>query len=138
MNLNAYKEYYLSPKSVLISTESNNEYSFFIDKTDRFYQSMASHIMNGKVNGLTYETIDSLSIKDENKTFFDEKAFTLKAIMIATDKNNVATAYQLVIKNVRVISNNVSSKEYKNKSWNLKMYELEIQYNTDIEIKELG
>ena len=136
MNINLYKEYHFS-HGILTATDTEKEYSFSISKNDRFYHYMKKHITKEKVESLTYENIDAISIEDTDKTFFNEKSFTLKAAMLVTDKNDYVQSYALTIKNVKLIANNVSTKSYENGAWELGLYSLELPWQTDIDIVEI-
>lgn len=98
---------------------------------------MEKHITKEKVEGLSYENIDDIYIEDKDKTFFDEKSFTLKAAMLVTNKNDYVQSYALIIKNVKLIANNVSTKSYESDAWKLGLYSLELPYQTDIDITEV-
>lgn len=136
MNINAYKEYHFS-HSILTATDTGKDYSFSISSNDRFYHYMKKHIIKENVDGLTHETIDNISIKDADKTFFDEKSFTLNTFMTVTDKEDNIHLYMLTMKNVKLTPKNVSKKKYDNNSWNLEMYDLEIPWQTNIDIAEV-
>ena len=97
---------------------------------------MKKHIIKEKVESLTYENIEDISIEDTDKTFFNEKSFTLSTIMLVTDQNDYVYSYALTIKNVKLKENNFSTKAYSNGSWKLGLYSLEIPYQTDIDIVE--
>lgn len=136
MNMNLYKEYHFS-HGILTATDTEKEYSFSISKNDRFYYYMKKHITKEKVEGLSYEKIDDIYIEDKDKTFFDEKSFTLKAAMFVTDKNDYVQSYVLTIKNVKFIADNVSTKSYENGAWKLGLYSLELPWQTNIDIVEI-
>lgn len=136
MNMNLYKEYHFS-HGILTATDTEKEYSFSISKNDRFYYFMKKHITKEKVEGLSYEKIDDIYIEDKDKTFFDEKSFTLKAAMFVTDKNDYVQSYVLTIKNVKFIADNVSTKSYENGAWKLGLYSLELPWQTNIDIVEI-
>lgn len=136
MNIKAYKEYRFAP-GTLTATNTGKEYTLYISKHDRFYNYMEKHIIKEKVESLTYENIDDLSIEDTDKTFFNEKSFTLSTIMLVTDKNDYVYSYALTIKNVKLIANNVSTKSYENGAWKLGLYNLELPWQTDIDIVEI-
>ena len=136
MNINLYKEYHFS-HGILTATDTEKEYSFSISKNDRFYHYMKKHITKEKVESLAYENIDAISIKDTDKTFFNEKSFTLKATMLVTDKNDYVQSYVLTIKNVKLKRNNFSTKSYEGKTWKLGLYSLELPWQTDIDIVEI-
>ncbi len=136
MNINLYKEYHFS-HGILTATDTEKEYSFSISKNDRFYHYMKKHITKEKVEGLSYEKIDDIYIEDKDKTFFDEKSFTLKAAMLVTDKNDYVQSYVLTIKNVKLIADNVSTKSYENGAWKLGLYSLELPWQTNIDIEEI-
>ncbi len=136
MNIKAYKEYRFAP-STLTATNTGKEYTFYISKHDRFYDYMKKHIIKEKVESLTYENIEDISIEDTDKTFFNEKSFTLSTIMLVTDQNDYVYSYALTIKNVKLKENNFSTKAYSNGSWKLGLYSLEIPYQTDIDIVEI-
>lgn len=89
------------------------------------------------IEGLSYANIDDIYIEDKDKTFFDEKTFTLKAAMLVTDKNDYVQSYALTIKNVKLIADNVSTKSYENGAWELGLYSLELPWQTDIDIVEI-
>lgn len=136
MNMNLYKEYHFS-HGILTATDTEKEYSFSISKNDRFYYYMKKHITKEKVEGLSYEKIDDIYIEDKDKTFFDEKSFTLKVAMFVTDKNDYVQSYVLTIKNVKFIADNVSTKSYENGAWKLGLYSLELPWQTNIDIVEI-
>lgn len=136
MNINAYKEYKFA-HGKLVATDTEKEYSFSISRNDRFYHYMKKHIIKEKVDGLTHETIDDISIEDADKTFFNEKSFMLNTVMLVTDRNDNVNSYMLTMKNVKITPNNVSKKKYDNNSWNLEMYDLEIPWQTNIDIAEV-
>ncbi len=133
MNINLYKEYHFS-HGILTATDTEKKYSFSISKNDRFYHYMKKHIIKEKVDGLTHETIDNISIEDADKTFFNEKSFTLSTLMPVTDRNDNVSLYKLTMKNVNITSNNVSKKGYDNGAWKLEMYDLELPWQTTIDI----
>lgn len=137
MNINAYKEYRFS-HGILTAPKTGNTYQFRISQNDRFYNYMKEHIANEKVNGLTNIKIDELCVTDSTNTFFSEQRFNLDTIMLVTDKNNMVTAYSVTIKNVKVISNSVSKREYNKDYWKLSLYELEIPWQTEISIAEIN
>lgn len=131
MNLNAYREYRFS-HGILTATKTGNAYHFQISQNDRFYDYMKEHIIAGKVKGLTDIKIDELNVTDPAKTFFTEQAFNLNAIILATNADNITTAYTVTIKSVKIIPNSVSKKEYDQNCWKLNLYELEIPWHTEI------
>lgn len=133
MNINLYKEYHFS-HGILTATDTEKKYSFSISKNDRFYHYMKKHIIKEKVDGLTHETIDNISIEDADKTFFNEKSFTLSTLMPVTDRNDNVSLYKLTMKNVNITPNNVSKKGYDNGAWKLEMYDLELPWKTTIDI----
>lgn len=133
MHINLYKEYHFS-HGILTATDTEKEYSFSISKNDRFYHYMKKHIIKEKVDELTHETIDNISIDDADKTFFNEKSFTLSTIMLVTDRNDNVSLYKLTVKNVNITPNNVSKNGYDNGAWKLEMYDLEIPWQTAIDI----
>lgn len=98
---------------------------------------MEEHIKKEKVDSLTHETIDNISIEDADKTFFDEKSFTLNTIMLVTDRNDNVNSYMLTMKNIKITPKDISKKRYDNNSWNLEMYDLEIPWQTNIDIAEV-
>ena len=136
MNIKAYKEYRFA-LGKLVATDTGKEYTFSISKHDRFYDYMEKHIIKEKVEGLSYEKIDDISIEDRDKTFFNEKSFTLSTIMLVTDKNDYVHSYALTIKNVKLKANNFSTKSYDNETWKLGLYSLELPWQTDIDIVEI-
>ena len=136
MNVKSYKEYRFA-LGKLVTTDTGKEYTFSISPNDQFYYNMKKHITKEKVECLSYENIDDIYIKDKDKTFFDEKSFTLRAAMLVTDKNDYVQSYALTIKNVKLIANNVSTKSYKNGTWKLGLYSLELPWQTDIDIVEI-
>ena len=87
---------------------------------------------------MTNIKIDELCVTDSANTFFSEQRFNLDTIMLVTDKNNMVTAYSVTIKNVKVISNSVSKREYNKDYWKLSLYELEIPWQTEISIAEIN
>lgn len=136
MNIKAYKEYRLA-LGKLVATDTGKEYTFSISRNDQFYHEMEIHITKEKVEGLSYANIDDIYIEDKDKTFFDEKTFTLKATMLVTDKNDYVQSYALTIKNVKLIANNVSTKSYEKETWKLGLYSLELPWQADIDIVEI-
>lgn len=133
MNINLYKEYHFS-HGILTATDTEKKYSFSISKNDRFYHYTKKHIIKETVDGLTHETIDNISIEDADKTFFNEKSFTLSTLMPVTDRNDNVSLYKLTMKNVNITPNNVSKKGYDNGAWKLEMYDLELPWQTTIDI----
>lgn len=136
MNINAYKEYRFA-FGKLVATDTGKEYSFSISRKDRFYHYMEEHIKKEKVDSLTHETIDNISIEDADKTFFDEKSFILNTIMLVTDRNDNVNSYMLTMKNIKITPKDISKKRYDNNSWKLEMYDLEIPWQTNIDIAEV-
>ena len=134
MNLNSCIGYNFA-LGKLISTKSGKEYEFYIEDDDRFYIYMKPLIIKEKVDGLTEILIDKLFITDPDKTFFDEKTFTLDTIMLATNKHNIACAYSVVIKGVRII--NLSTWQYEDDEWVIESCKLEIPYKTHIAVSEV-
>lgn len=137
MNINLYKEYRFA-LGKLVATDSGKEYTFFISRNDRFYHNMEKHIIKEKVESLSCENIDEIYIEDKDKTFLNEKTFTLNAVMLVTDKNNYIQSYSLTIKNVKLKANNFSTNLYENGFWKLGLYSLELQWRTDIDIVEIS
>ena len=133
MNLNTCKEYHFS-HGFFISTDSQERYPFIIPVDDRFYIYMKDHIANEYVTGQTKEIIDKIIITDSSKSFFSERNFTLKAIILITDLNNVVTAYDFQINNVSLHETQFSSTSYNTDSWELSLYELQIPYKTQFSI----
>ena len=136
MNIKAYKEYRFA-RGILTATDTGKKYSFYIDEGDRFYNYMEKYIINEKVEGLTYENIDCITVNDIDRTFFYEKSFTLNAVMFVTDTNDVVYSYIITIKNIKFKANNFSKKLYNNGSWKLELYSLELPYQTKIGIEKL-
>lgn len=136
MNIKIYKEYRFAP-GTLTATDSGKEYTFYINKYDRFYNYMEKHIIKEKIEGLTYENIDNIFIEDVDKTFFDERSFTLSTIMLVTDKNDYVHSYLITIKKVNLKANIFSTKSYEKGSWKLGLYSLEFPYQTNIDIVEI-
>lgn len=135
MNLNLYKSYRLSMVK-LVSNTSGTVYEATISKQDRFYQYMKDYIIAERVEGQTKEPIDELSVKDPNKTFLSEDTFTLTAVLMAEDSNEVSYSYDFAITRVQFNFLKNSKCEYANGWWNLTLPELQIPYHTVIEIKE--
>ena len=98
---------------------------------------MKKHLIKGKVEGLTHETIDSIFIEDTDHTFFNEKSFTLIACMLVTDANDTVNSYIMTIPKVRLIANSLSTKSFENNGWTLELYNLEIPYQTNIDIEKI-
>lgn len=136
MNISAYKEYRFA-YGILTAAKSGKKYKFSIGKDDRFYNYMKKHIVKEKIEGLSSETIDEISIEDTDKTLFNENSFTLNAAMLVTDKNDNVQSYTLAIKNVKLKENQWSEKAYNSGHWRLEMYDLEFQYQTKIDIVEV-
>ncbi len=136
MNIKVYKEYRFA-FGKLVATDTGKEYTFSISRNDQFYHNMEKYITKEKVESLSYPNIDDIYIEDKDKTFFDEKTFTLEAAMLVTDKNDYVQSYALTIKNVKLIANNVSIKSYENGAWKLGLYSLELPWQTDIDIVEI-
>lgn len=57
--------------------------------------------------------------------------------MPVTDRNDNVSLYKLTMKNVNIAPNNVSKKEYDNGAWKLEMYDLELPWQTTIDIVEI-
>lgn len=134
MNLNHYKEYRFAI-SKLISTESGKEYKFDMEGDDRFYIYMKPHIIKEKVDGLTEILIDELFVTDPDKTFFDEKSFTLDTKMLVIDRQNIAYAYSVIIKNVCIVDS--SARKYEDDEWVVKACKLQIPYRTGITVSKV-
>ena len=135
MNLTLYKDFRFV-RGMFISEVSEKSYKISIPKGDRFYSYMKKHFINEKVEGLTKEMIDEIIIEDPDKTFFDEATFTLNTDMLAALGNTVY-AFGITIKRLKLNEINVSRKAYQDGKWILTLFELEIPYQTDIDIKEL-
>lgn len=135
MNIAACKRYRFA-FGKFVSTTTDKEYTFSIHEDDRFYVYMKKHIIKGKVEGLTHETIDSIFIEDTDHTFFNEKSFTLIAYMLVTDANDIVNSYIMTIPKVRLIANSSSTKSFENNRWTLELYSLGIPYQTNINIEE--
>lgn len=134
MNLNSCIGYNFA-LGKLISTKSGKEYEFDIEDDDRFYIYMKPLIIKGKVDGLTEILIDKLFVTDPDKTFFDEKTFTLDTKMLVTDKQNIICAYSVVIKGVRIINSSIW--QYEDDEWVIESCKLEIPYKTHITVSEV-
>ena len=120
MNINLYKEY-----------------TFFLEKSDGFHEAMRKYIIKEKFEKLSRETIDRISINDEDKSFFEEKSFTLSMFMLVTDVGNRVDTYTISIKNVKVSSKNLSKTKYDKNCWQLDMYELVIPAGENLHLRKL-
>lgn len=134
MNLNLYKKYWFANVE-LTSNSSANVYEAMISKNDRFYQYMKKYMIAEKTEGQTKEPIDELQVKDPNKSFFTEDTFSLNAVLMVQDHNEEVSSYDFSIARVRFNRINNSKCEYVNGWWNLNLFELQIPYQTVIEIK---
>lgn len=119
-----------------VADDSGKSYSITIPKYDRFYEYMKPYFSMGGVDGLTKVMIDDIFIEDADKTFFDEKTFTLKTIMLAKDKVNVVHSFDVVIERVKLNKTNTTKIAYVDGKWVLGMVELQIPYHTAIGIVE--
>lgn len=135
MDLTLYNEYRFT-EGKLISNQSGKTYVFYLENNDRFYTYLKPHINAGKVSGLTRLMIDTLTIEDSNKSFFDEESFLLNAIILAKDKQDVFHAFNVTIKNIKINRVDVSKLAYKNENWVLDLFEMEIPYLTKIDVTE--
>lgn len=135
MNFNLYDEYRFT-QGKLISTQSGKKYEFNLDRQDRFYTYLKPHITNGKVTGLTKLMIDTLAVKDTDKSFWDENTFSLNTIILARDNSGVYYSYEISIKNIKINRIDVSKLSYENESWICTLCEMEIPYQTNIDIVE--
>jgi len=135
MNLNVCKEYRLSSIK-FVSNDTEKEYEVTLDRHDRFYGYMKPHIIKEQIKSLTPIMIDEISIKDPDKTFFAEKTFTLRAVLLVTDKCDVVSSYSFVMKRLSIKNVGVSRIKYEDGMWILTLYELQIPYHTDIDIEE--
>ena len=57
--------------------------------------------------------------------------------MLVTDRNDNVNSYMLTMKNIKITPKDISKKRYDNNSWNLEMYDLEIPWQTNIDIAEV-
>ena len=135
MNLTLYKDFRFV-HGMFISELSGKTYKISIPKGDRFYGYMKKHFVNEKVEGLTKEMIDDIIIEDPDKTFFDETTITLNTDMVAANGNTFYT-FAITIKKLKLNEINVSKRAYQDGKWLLKLFELQIPYQTDIDIKEI-
>lgn len=135
MNFNLYNEYRFT-QGKLISTQSGKKYEFNLDRQDRFYTYLKPHITNGKVTGLTKLMIDTLAVKDTDKSFWDENTFSLNTIILARDNSGVYYSYEISIKNIKINRVDVSKLSYENERWICTLCEMEIPYQTNIDIVE--
>lgn len=135
MNFNLYKEFYFA-EGKLTSCQSGKIYNFRLDKDDRFYSYIKPHFIAGKVSGQTKLMIDTMEIINGDGAFLNEGSFTLEAFIVAKDRNDVCTVFDLCIKNIKINNINVSRISYKNDCLILTLYEMEIPYQTTISIKE--
>lgn len=135
--MNLYKEYRFY-NCVLISGTSGKCYKTRIPKGDRFYEYMRKHITAEKVEGQTKVMIDNVVVEDPDKTFFDDIAFsfTLKTEMFVKDYADVVSSYSMMIERVELNSINVSGRAYRNSTWTLTLFELQIPYHTRFHIEE--
>ena len=98
---------------------------------------MRKYIIKEKFEKLSRETIDRISINDEDKSFFEEKSFTLSMFMLVTDVGNRVDTYTISIKNVKVSSKNLSKTKYDKNCWQLDMYELVIPAGENLHLRKL-
>lgn len=137
LNLNLCKEYHFG-LGKLIATESGNEYEFYLEDNDRFYVYMKKYIINGKVDSMTEIRIDELFVSDSEKTFLDEKTFTLDTKIFVTTIQDIIYAYDLKIKGVSIVDVGTLNIKYDNDKWSLKMCAMKIPYNTMITVSEIS
>ena len=135
MNFNSCKEYRFA-QGTLVSTESGKVYNFRLDRNDRFYTYMKPHISAGGVQGQTKVMIDTLTIEKTDKSFLDEKSFTLNALILAKDNNDMVWAYEITINNVKMNYIDVSKLSYENGDLVCNLYEMVIPYHTKIKVTE--
>lgn len=108
MKSKLYKQYrFIDGKFI---TMNNCSYGFHIDETDSFYDQMREPLKKGKFDGLTYIHIDKITIEDKQDIFFEEKSFTLNAILLDVDDKGEATSVLILIKKVRLICDEYSKK----------------------------
>ncbi len=134
MNINACKEYRFV-RGKLVALETGKEYPFYISENDQFYRRMKKYIVQERIEGLTCENINEITVEDSEKTLFEEKRFILKANMFTTDKNNCVDLYRIEIKNVKLIVNDFSKKSYNGGGWKLELCSLEFPYQTKIDME---
>ena len=135
MNLNAYKEYRFT-QGTLTSKENGKVYCFRLDKNDRFYTYMKPHISAGGVQGQTKVMIDKLTVEKTDRTFLDEKSFTLNALILAKDNNDMVWSFEVTINNVKMNHIDVSKVSYENGDLVCILYQMEVPYHTKINVVE--
>lgn len=135
MNFNLYDEYRFT-QGKLISSQSGKKYEFNLDRQDRFYTYLKPHITNRKVTRQTKLMIDTLAVKDTDKSFWDENTFSLNTIILARDNSGVYYSYEISIKNIKINRVDVSKLSYENERWICTLCEMEIPYQTNIDIVE--
>ena len=135
MNFNSCKEYRFV-QGTLVSTESGKVYNFRLDRNDRFYSYMKPHISAGGVQGQTKVMIDTLTIEKTDKSFLDEKSFTLNALILAKDNTDTVWAYEITINKIKMNYVDVSKLSYENGDLVCTLYEMELPYHTKINITE--
>ena len=135
MKLNLNNEFRFS-QGTLTSIQSGNVYQFRLEKYDRFYSYIKPYILAGKVSGLTKLMIDTLTIIGTDRTFFNERTFSLNAVLLVKDSNDVFWSFDIAINNIKINQTNVSKLLCEDGNLICQLCELEMPYQTDILISE--
>ena len=135
MNMNQFVECRFF-RGCFVANDSGKSYNITIPKYDRFYEYMKPYFFMGRVDSQTKVMIDDIFIEDADKTFFDEKTFTLKTSMLAKDKVNVVHSFDVVIEGLKLNKTSTTKIAYVDGQWTLGMVELQIPYHTSIGIVE--
>lgn len=136
MNLKSCKNYCFA-LGKLIADNSGKEYDIYLEEDDRFYIYIKQHIIKSKVDSVTEVRIDELVVTDPDKTFFEDKIFTLNTKMLVTNALDIMYAYDLKIKGVSMVDVDAFNRKYNDDEWSLSMCALKIPYNTKIVISEI-
>ena len=74
--------------------------------------------------------IDKLTVEKTDRTFLDEKAFTLNALILAKDNNDIVWSFEVTINNVKMNHVDVSKLSYENGDLVCTLYQMEVPYHT--------
>lgn len=135
MKVQLYDEYHFF-HGYFEADNSGKKYKIIIPKYDRFYKYMMPHFSNEKVVAQTNVMIDDIIIDDMDKSFFNEKTFTLNTLMLAKDKTNVVHSFSVEIKGLKLNKTRTSKIAYEDGKWILSLFELQIPYCASIRIVE--
>ena len=80
--------------------------------------------------------IDKLTVEKTDRTFLDEKAFTLNALILAKDNNDIVWSFEVTINNVKMNQIDVSKVSHENGDLVCTLYQMEVPYHTKINVVE--